>query len=205
MQKDWLLARPSGDCFICAPRPSVASKRRWLCLCECGIERIVYEYNLLDGNTQSCGCLHKAIVSKHGDYQSPEYGIWRQMIRRCSNPNEKNYHNYGGRGISVCQRWQGANGYSNFLADVGRKPAGRSLDRHPNKNGDYEPSNVRWATQKEQCRNTRRNRLLSFNGKTKCLTEWAETLNLGIATIRWRLQRGWPVDRVLAPIQKGRS
>lgn len=135
--------------------------RRYICDCQCGNVIQVIANVLLSGVTRSCGCLRRACPLrghvKHGDARrsgvAREYTIWREMIRRCSDAKGQSFHRYGGRGISVCQRWME---YPNFLADMGRRPTAKhSIDRI-NNDGNYEPSNCRWATPKEQAANTRR-------------------------------------------------
>jgi hypothetical protein len=145
---------------VIAELPRDARSRRWyLVRCDCGNERAVCGANLRPGNTVSCGCYRSRMASvTHGDAskgaRSAEYTCWTQMKQRCSNPNKDKFHYYGGRGISVCQRW--INSYESFLADMGRKPsAAHSIDR-VDVNGDYEPSNCRWATSSEQIRNRRK-------------------------------------------------
>jgi len=118
------------------------------------------------------------------------YQIWKSMIKRCSNSNDRYYANYGGRGIKVCHRWKK---FENFLKDMGEKPNGMTLDRIDN-NGHYCMENCRWATRKQQMRNTRRNRLITINNKTKCLSEWCEELCLNYHRTKKRLNRGWPVE-----------
>jgi len=116
------------------------------------------------------------------------------MKERCANPNHLHYKSYGGRGIRVCDAWQS---FVVFASDVGQPPSERhSLDRIDN-HGGYEPCNVRWATSSEQRRNTRVNHLLTLNGETHCITEWAERLGLGKTTIRERLRRGWTIEAAL--------
>lgn len=130
---------------------------RILCKCDCGNIVPIYKYNLRDGISKSCGCLRNEIVTKHGHNtdkkgKSPTYSSWDGIIQRCNNPNCKAYKHYGGRGITVCERW---NKFENFLADMGENPSkGYSIDRI-DVNGNYEPSNCRWATAKEQSRNKR--------------------------------------------------
>ena len=139
---------------------------RFLCKCDCGTIKVVRASNLRKGISRSCGCLNKEVCRdiqlKHGHCSrgKPEtktYKSWKAMLWRCNNPNGSRYHRYGARGITVCDRWSGEDGYINFLTDMGERPPGKSLDRIDN-NGNYEPSNCRWATQKEQMNNMSRNK-----------------------------------------------
>ena len=168
-------------------------QRTWLCRCDCGAETVVKDCSLHAGVTKSCGCLHKEIMAvcmtRHGKCGSPEYSAYKGMMKRCHSENSKNsaeYKNYGGRGIKVCKRWR--NRPENFIADMGRKPDGTSLDRI-NSDGPYSPENCRWATRIQQNRNTSRNRLIEFGGKTKCVAEWAEILGIKYSTLMNRLHR----------------
>lgn len=132
--------------------------RNWICLCDCGNTVVRNTGRLQDRFDSNCGC-EKGLY-KHGhcvDYTTtPTYTSWHGMFRRCYNPKARWYYRYGGRGITVCDRWQGEHGFENFLADMGERPEGTSIDRI-NNDGNYEPNNCRWATPKEQARNTRRN------------------------------------------------
>lgn len=125
--------------------------------------------------------------------QSKTYQCWRNMLTRCYNKNSTHYEEYGGRGIGVSVQWVD---FSNFLADMGERPDGLTIERIDN-NGHYEPGNVRWATQLEQARNRRSVRHLSFDGKTLTLPEWQEVLGIDRKTLWARIKRGWPVERVL--------
>lgn len=177
------------------------SKRRVIALCDCGNEIKVNPNYLRSGHTQSCGCLStEKIISRntsHGDAktQTSEYRAWAHLIGRCENPKIVNFHNYGGRGIAVCDRWRES--YEAFLADMGRKPSPKhSLDRR-NNNGPYSPENCRWATRKEQMRNMSTNHLITYRGKTMPLVAWAEEVGISRYNLSNRLHLGWSVSRAL--------
>ncbi len=135
---------------------------------------------------------------KHGyarkGRKGPEYRTWMAMRRRCHSPNDTYYADYGGRGITVCERW---NSFANFLADIGPKPSPKhTIDRIDN-DGNYEPGNCRWATPAEQARNTRKNRILAYGGMTMCVSEWAERLSIRPNLIHDRLKLGWTTEAAL--------
>jgi hypothetical protein len=128
---------------------------------------------------------------------TPTFNSWMSMIKRCMSPNANGFRYWGGRGITVCERWQGPEGFENFLLDMGKRPSlEHTLDRIDN-NGNYEPGNVRWATRLEQTRNRANNRTLTFGGETKCISEWAESLHMADDTLRSRIAHGWSVERAL--------
>lgn len=131
-----------------------------------------------------------------GRKQSKTYMAWVSMKERCYNPKKPKYHRYGGRGIKVCARWMGNEGFSNFLSDMGVAPVGTSLDRKDN-DGDYEPGNCRWADSKTQGRNTSTNKMVTFNGKTQCLSAWSDETGIGVDLISQRLINGWDVGKAL--------
>ena len=132
----------------------------------------------------------------HGQTGTPEYHCWEAMIQRCTNPKHKQFTEYGGAGILVCERWKT---FENFFLDMGRRPTPKhQIDRFPNQSGGYEPSNCRWATLKEQHRNKKSNRNLTFKGKTQCIMAWAEELGLTWDTIFKRLKNGWTIERTLS-------
>ena len=174
-----------------------------VCSCTCGNIKVIQATCLVSGHTKSCGCLHSEFAAKcnttHGESnKTPEYQCWINTKRRCTNPNARGFQDYGGRGIRVCERWSGENGFQHFLADMGRKPSkSHSIDRI-DVNGNYCPENCRWATAKEQARNRTTTRLITHNGQTKCVTEWADELGIGYETLRVRLKRGWSVERALS-------
>lgn len=141
---------------------------------------------------------------KHGHAyrgkKSRTYNIWVAMRTRCNNPNQACYKHYGGRGIKVCERW---NTFANFLADMGNCPTGMTIERK-NRDGDYEPSNCKWATRKEQMRNFGRNKILTIHGVTACLSELCEKFNTDADLISCRLSRGWSEERAFnTPVRQG--
>lgn len=158
---------------------------RWKCVCDCGNTTEVYRNNLVRGQVKSCGCLRREVANsdlrKNPDRQHPLYATWRNIHSRCSNPKSPAYPSYGGRGITVCDRW---NTFTNFAADMGPKPKGKSIDRVDN-DGPYSPENCRWATQKEQMGNTRKTP--RFEGKT--LKEWEVELGVKYHTLFYRLKK----------------
>lgn len=127
-------------------------------------------------------------------HYTPTYQSWQAMKQRCLQTGHKHYDNYGGRGITICERWLT---YANFLADLGARPDGCSLDRIDS-NGPYSLDNCRWATKSQQSRNSSQNRMISFRGQTKCLAEWCEVLNLKYARTYMRLFRlNWSIEDAL--------
>lgn len=170
----------------------------YLCRCECGTEWTTARHRLLNGSTKSCGCFCRdtsaALKTTHGYAYRAEYRAWNGILNRCRCKGDVNYHRYGGRGIRVCKRWLK---FENFIADMGDRPSAKhSIDRIDN-NGNYEPSNCRWATMKEQGRNRSDNVNITYKGETKCVSAWAEERGMVMNTIRLRLQRGWSVERAI--------
>lgn len=164
---------------------------QWLCKCECGTFTTKHGRYLRDGDTQSCGCIEKEELPKrmtiHGRTGTTEYASWQGMKSRCYNENSEKYPDYGARGIKVCDRW--LNSFQNFLDDMGVKPSrNHTLDRFPNnETGDYEPSNCRWGTSKEQTRNKRNNHWIEYNGVKMILQDWAAFFKVNSATLSERL------------------
>lgn len=173
-------------------------KLRWLCSCDCKKKIIVFGCSLKSGHTKSCGCLKKEIMTIHGNCKGKNptkiYGIWKAMIQRCINPNNKYWKDYGGRRINICQRWLE---FKNFNEDMGKEwKFGLQIDRKNNNKGYYK-ENCRWVTSEQQQRNKRNNHLETFNGKTQCIIEWGEKTGISAKTIDTRLRRGWSIKRTL--------
>jgi len=182
-------------------RPYIGGRESaWHCRCDCGKQTITPQKNLVSGKTKSCGCIigqhkrtHGATV---GGKSSPEFMAWVAMHQRCENPKVKAYKDYGGRGIRVCERW-GA--FENFIADMGQRPSpSHSIDRRDN-DGNYEPSNCRWATRVIQSNNRRSSRTLTNNGETLTYAQWETRVGLKPGTICQRIRYRWPEDRLLLP------
>jgi hypothetical protein len=179
------------------------------CICKCGEPFCCKLSAIKSGNTSSCGCYAREVVGKqaitHGYGTGPKrsiYRTWASMKNRCGNPNDTRFSSYGGRGITVCKEWLK---FENFLADMGERPLGRSLDRIDNNKG-YFKENCRWATPKEQQRNTRLNKWIEHKGERLTLSDWAKRLG---STNEWivgsRLKLGWsPEEAVSTPVNKGR-
>ena len=169
----------------------------WWCVCRCGSIKAVIAHSLISHHSKSCGCRKHT----HGISLTPrtahsaEYRIFIAMWHRCTNPRVKQWMDYGGRGITVCTRWQI---FDSFLQDMGPRPSPQhSLDRYPDMNGNYEPGNVRWATPLEQHANTRRNVFFTIHGVTHHLREWIRLYDKSPGIVQGRLERGWSIERAL--------
>lgn len=179
----------------------------WMCNCSCGNTKEIFSGSLTSGVTKSCGCYIKEIVGRHmithGESRGPkrtvEYPIWYGMLGRCYSPGANRYERYGGRGITVCDRWRGRDGYANFISDVGRRPGlGYSLDRFPDNNGNYEPGNVRWATREQQDNHTSKSRFVTFDDRTMTIAQWSRERGIHPATLQSRLGK-FPVHVAMTP------
>lgn len=194
-------------------------KRRsvvWRFECDCGSEVELAAGPVRAGVVSSCGCLRKEVgrekieriaglgakaTRTHGHSKgrcgrpTPTFTTWVNMIQRCTNPKHKNYGRYGGRGITVCERW--LNSFETFLKDMGEKPAGVQIDRKDNNLG-YEPGNCRWATPRQNINNREVTRRITLLGRTQTLEEWATELNVSHQAIAYRLNNGWSVEEALS-------
>lgn len=189
-----------GLLFILFFAGKIGRLSRWVCQCDCG-NRVVRSTARLTAGSKSCGCLRKI---KHGascgGKVSTEYATWSGIRQRCLNPKNDNFHNYGGRGIKMCDRWRDS--FSDFLLDMGAKPSPRhSIERIDN-NGDYCKENCRWATHPEQCRNKRINRFIEYNGVRYILSDLAKLLGIKRRTLAGRVYRGLSIDEIIKPIDE---
>lgn len=192
------------DAFIKKDTNSGKSRRFLECQCECGKIVNVRLDQIKSGHTKSCGCKKREnqlkAVTTHGHTNggvlTREFSSWLHMRDRCNNPKNKAYHNYGGTGVKVCVRWE--NSFENFLKDMGAAPSQKhTLDRYPNKNGMYEPSNCRWATMKEQQNNKSTNRSIEYGNEKMNATDWAKKLNIRRDNFYWHLDRGRTIEEII--------
>ena len=158
----------------------------YLCKCKCGLEKQILGASLRQGLTTSCGCSHKAKVTKHGFEGTRTYKTWIAMKTRCLNENADCYAEYGGRGIAICDRW--VNSFENFIEDMGERPINSSIERI-DVNGNYEPSNCRWATVREQQENRRNSVFVVINGKKYTPREYSEMVGLTISGANKKMRR----------------
>ena len=185
--------------------PFNGKRTRWNVRCDCGTEKAVAADRLKSGSTKSCGCLHRENAGRmnfiHGHAsnlrgRNPAFDSWQNMVRRCEDPRSNRYQSHGARGIKVCERWR--NDFSVFLVDMGPRPSlNHSIDRIGN-DGNYEPGNCRWATNKEQARNRRSNRPVSANGVSRLITDWALFTGISLSTIYRRVANGWSEERAVS-------
>lgn len=187
--------------FPCGKRQA-----RWIVKCDCG-ESFSCLARSLNGHTRSCGCLESETTAKrnttHSMSDTPEYRTWANVCERTECKGASSYAYYGGRGIKMCARWRES--FEAFYADMGPRPSPKhSLDRI-DVNGDYAPENCRWVTHKEQMRNMRRNRMITFRGETKCVAAFAEQYGLTLTRATARLHRGWSVERTFTTPQNPRA
>lgn len=164
---------------------------KWLCVCECGTEKVVYGTSLKSGVTKSCGCL-RVEVSKanniHGMTDTPIHLSWMFMKNVCNNTNHKQYKDYGNRGITLCERWLK---FENFYEDMGNRPSKNHRLGRININGNFELSNCKWMTKKEQNNNKRNKVLLIIDGKSRSMVEWSRIIGTNYQSICSRLNYGW--------------
>lgn len=189
---------------------SKSGSATWLCRCDCGTLRSVEGRSLRKGLSKSCGCVasehrveaSRKITTKHGGKNERLYAVWNGILERCLNPNDKHYMDYGGRGITVCEEWRDYAKFRDWALANGYNPAAKhgecTIDRIDN-NAGYFHDNCRWVDSMTQCNNRRTNHLLTFNGETYTISEWARITGIRKDTIRRRIMLyGWSVDRALS-------
>src|SRR3954470_12920083 len=185
--------------LVIGPKSVVKKHAMWMCGCDCGTEKLVALSALRQGLTVSCGCHRNEVTvarsTTHGLTAEPEYRVWTLMRQRCENPRFPKYSDYGGRGISVCERWQH---FESFYVDMGPRPTpDHEVDRIDN-DGPYAPENCRWATRTENCNNKRTNRFIEYGGERLTLAEWSRRTGIHYATLFRRLDHcGWTAERAL--------
>ncbi|MEM7556346.1 MAG: hypothetical protein AAF378_20040 [Cyanobacteria bacterium P01_A01_bin.84] len=177
---------------------STTGRAKWNCRCDCGNTKIASGKHLRRGAIQSCGCLQKDSRTKHchtsfHGVASRTYNAWHNMKQRCNNPKYRDYHNYGGKGITYDLAWEN---FANFLADMGKCPNNLELDRIDS-NKNYCKSNCRWADEETQANNRLNNRYVTLNGKTQTIAQWCRELNLNYSSVMGRLKLGWDEAKAL--------
>lgn len=197
---EWVVIGKCVKTLHTSKNGNVTYKYTVKCRCKCG--KIQHnQLRTLRANMSKmckrCANLGKVRFFSHLLSKSKEFRAWDNMLSRCHNKNHTSYHNYGGRGISVCNRWRGS--FENFLSDVGKAPtANHSLDRFPNQSGNYEPGNCRWATIHQQANNRRTNILVTINGETKTRGEWACIYKIKQKTVSSRINdSGWDIIKAI--------
>ena len=197
-----------GDRFGRLTVDAILPKYRVSAKCDCGAQTTARKYELLRGDTRSCGCLKREVdktrwPTRHGfasraqkrDNYAPEYRCWMAMRSRCSNPKTQFFYRYGGRGIRVDPRWDD---YAQFLRDMGPKPSRHHTIERRDVDGPYSPENCCWIHRREQAKNTSRTRLITAHGETRTMSEWSRLNGLSPATIHRRLASGWSPERAVA-------
>lgn len=183
------------------------SIRTCLCQCDCGSKKVFRVQNLRSGISESCGCIFREYVTAprvhgHGGRKNKtrEYNAWCGMKHRCTNPNDTEFRNYGGRGIAICERW--ISSYINFYTDMGPCPDGYTIERK-DVNGNYEPSNCVWADSATQSVNRRNNKRITSGGRTLTYSQWEKELMLPEGTISHRIKMlGWEPERTFCPLMR---
>lgn len=169
-------------------------KTLWRCQCDCGKTVDVQSHNLNNKRYRSCGCAVHDLVTTHGGSKTPLYRVWASAKERCYSEACKQYHDYGGRGIGMCQEWR--DDFAAFRRDMGPRPVGASIER-VNNDGNYEPSNCVWATKEDQCRNKRNNVWLEIDGVSGIVSDWARYAGVNKGTLMDRLKSGWEAKRAV--------
>lgn len=179
-------------------RTNNGNLRVFLCKCSCGVEKEILLGALRSGKIKGCGCMrgrHANRYSVHGQWDKPVYGAWRDMIQRCTNPNNAQFKNYGDRGISVCEEWMTAKNFIDWAFRNGYDDS-LSIDRI-DVNGNYNPENCRWVSMQVQHSNKRSNIVIEYKGVKRTLRQWSKITGVNHETLRRRLKDGWDTERAL--------
>lgn len=187
LDRDWINRKFGRMTVVAVVR--TGKELHFECVCACGAKKLCRKGHIIHGRIKSCGCYRRDITMKHGMFRSSEYQSWQAMKERCHNPNSTSFHKYGGRGISVCKRWQ--NSFENFFKDMGPKPSSLHSINRKNNDGDYTPGNCEWADLITQANNTRTNRVITARGRTMTVAQWSRFSGINCNTIRHRLFDGW--------------
>lgn len=186
-----------------------AKRSHWKCRCRCKRKtvRIVCSATLVSGVSTSCGCKSEENPNGriHGERYTPLYRIWMSMNSRCTSDHPDHSRRYKSRGIKVCKQWRGRDGFLNFKKDMGERPSPKHQIDRRNNDGDYTPRNCRWATRRENNTNRCNNKKVTYKGITKTVTEWAELLKMGLVTLIYRIDAGWPVKKAFFTPVRPRS
>lgn len=171
----------------------------WECKCDCGKTKVIRTDSLVKGSTRSCGCLASEtatkLFTKHNQAGTRLYMIWNSMKQRCENEKDTGYKNYGGRGISVCKEWEEFSPFFEWAIAHGYEDK-LTIDRKDN-DGNYNPTNCRWISVRDQNRNKRNNHLITYKNKTMCIRDWENELGFSRNLIQGRLNRGWSIEKAL--------
>lgn len=175
----------------------------WLCECSCSdkTRKVIQGGNLQNGNIKSCGCFRREANTTHGMFGTRTYNCWRSMLDRCSKPKKYAYHRYGGRGISVCDRWKES--FENFLEDMGECPSNYELDRIDN-DGHYTPENCQWASHQEQTNKRSSNHFIEYEGRRLTIAQWSGETGISQGALWHRINHGWSVEKALTQPMKTR-
>ncbi len=172
-------------------------RTRWMCVCDCGNRKVSMAFQLKNGKSNSCGCKTSQRISEasktHGMSGTPTAQSWNHLKQRTTNPNNDRWHDYGGRGITLCEKWQTFEG---FFDDMGERPDGTTIGRIDNEKG-YSKDNCRWETKEQQYTNMRSNHCIEHNGEIKTITEWAKIKDMPLTRLSTRIRRGWTIERAL--------
>lgn len=206
-----LTGQKFGKLTVISEAPKRGKHCHWNCVCECGNKRVVRTNNLRMGTSKSCGCVNprnfntdRVLDPRTGKMVRPDgYHSWKAIQSRCYTKSNLSYADYGGRGITVCDRWRGPGGLANFLSDMGTKPTPLHSVERVNPNGNYCPENCVWADKTEQSNNRRGLNWITHNGRTMTITQWNRELGLAEGGIEFRLRRGWSIHEAISTPRRG--